>query len=124
MELSGSRIAEIGVEAALDRKANDVVLLDLRGLSSVADFFIICSGNSDTHVEGISNIIEEKLNENDTKLWHREGGKRASWVLLDYIDVIVHIFTEEAREFYGLERLWGDAPKTEYADEADQPVVC
>ena len=119
MELSGSKIAEIGVEAALDRKANNVVLLDLRGLSSVADFFIICSGNSDTHVEGIANIIEEKLKENDTRSWHREGGKRASWVLLDYIDVIVHIFTEEAREFYGLERLWGDAPKTEYEDEAD-----
>ena len=119
MELSGSRIAEIGVEAALDRKANDVVLLDLRGLSSVADFFIICSGNSDTHVEGIANIIEEELKENDTRAWHREGGKRASWVLLDYIDVIVHIFTEEAREFYGLERLWGDAPRTEYDDETD-----
>lgn len=119
MELSGSRIAEIGVEAALDRKANDVVLLDLRGLSSVADFFIICSGNSDTHIEGIANIIEEQLKENDTRPWHREGGKRASWVLLDYIDVIVHIFTEEAREFYGLERLWGDAPRTEYDDETD-----
>ena len=123
MELSGSEIAEIGVEAALDRRANDVVVLDLRGLSSVADFFVICSGNSDTHVEGIAGIIEEKLDEHGAKLWHREGGRRASWLLLDYIDVIIHIFTEEAREFYGLERLWGDAPRTEYDEEIDQPVV-
>ncbi len=124
MALSGSEIAEIGAEAALDRKANEVVVLDLRGLSSVADFFIICSGNSDTHVEGIANIIEEKLDENGAKLWHREGGRRASWILLDYIDVIVHIFTEEAREFYSLERLWGDAPKTEYDEETGEPIVC
>ena len=123
MELRGSEIAEIGVEAALDRRANDVVVLDLSGLSSVTDFFVICSGNSDTHVEGIANIIEQKLSENGAKLWHREGGRRASWILLDYIDAIIHIFTEEAREFYGLERLWGDAPRTEYDEETDQPVV-
>jgi ribosome-associated protein len=123
LELKGSEIAEIGADAALDRRANDVVVLDLRGLSSVADFFIVCSGNSDTHVEGIANIIEEKLHEHNVRLWHREGGKRASWILLDYIDVIVHIFTEEAREFYGLERLWGDAPRTEYDEQTSQPVL-
>ena len=98
MELSGSEIADIGARAALDRKANNVVSLDLRGLSSVTDFFVICSGTSDTHVEGIANIIKEKLEEHNVKLWHREGGRRASWILLDYIDVIVHIFTEEARK--------------------------
>ena len=124
MELNGSKIAEIGAEAALDRRANNVVVLDLRGLSSVADFFVVCSGNSDTHVEGIANIIREKLDEHSVKLWHREGGRRASWILLDYIDVIVHIFTEDAREFYGLERLWGDAPRTEYDEETGQPVAC
>ena len=120
MELKGLEIAEIGAEAAVDRKANDVAILDLRGLSSVADFFVVCSGNSDTHAEGIANIIKEKLDEHSVKLWHREGGRRASWILLDYIDVIVHIFTEDAREFYGLERLWGDAPRTEYDEEIDQ----
>ncbi len=120
MELSGSEIAEIGAEAALDRKANNVVILDLRGLSSVTDFFVICSGNSDTHVEGIADVIEEKLDEHNVRLWHREGGRRASWILLDYIDVIVHIFTEHARELYSLERLWGDAPKIAY-DEDGKP---
>ncbi len=119
LELSGSEIAEIGARAALDRKANNVVVLDLRGLSSVTDAFVICSGTSDTHVEGIANLIEEKLDEHDVKLWHREGGRKASWILLDYIDTIVHIFTEEARDFYGLERLWGDAPKVAYDEETD-----
>ena len=117
MELSGSEIAEIGARAALDRKANNVVVLDLRGLSSVTDFFVICSGNSDTHVEGIADIIEEKLDEHGVKLWHREGGRRAPWILLDYIDVIVHVFTEDARDFYSLERLWGDAVKVTYDEE-------
>ena len=123
MELSGSEIAEIGARAALDRRANNVVVLDLRGLSSVTDFFVICSGNSDTHVEGIADIIKEKLGEHGAKLWHREGGRRATWILLDYIDVIVHIFTEDARDFYRLERLWGDAAKVTYDEGADQVAV-
>jgi ribosome-associated protein len=121
--LSGSEIAEIGARAALDIKANNVVVLDLRGLSSVADFFVICSGNSDTHVEGITSNIEEKLHEEDVKLWHREGERKASWILLDYIDVIIHIFTEEARGFYGLERLWGDAPVISYDEETNESII-
>ena len=121
--LSGSEIAEIGARAALDIKANNVVVLDLRGLSSVADFFVICSGNSDTHVEGITNNIEKKLHEGNVKLWHREGEGKVSWILLDYIDVIIHIFTEEARSFYGLERLWGDAPVTYYDEEANRSIA-
>jgi ribosome-associated protein len=121
--LSGSEIAEIGARAALDIKANNVVVLDLRGLSSVADFFVICSGNSDTHVEGITSNIEKKLYEENIKLWHREGEKKTSWILLDYIDVIIHIFTEEARSFYGLERLWGDAPVIYYDEETNQSTV-
>ena len=120
LELSGSETAEIAAKAALDRKANTVVSLDLRGLSSVADFFVVCSGNSDTHVEGIADIIEEKLKELGLRPWHREGRRKATWVVLDYIDVMVHVFTEEARNFYDLERLWGDAPKVTYDDEANQ----
>ena len=123
MELNGAEIAEIGAEAALDTRANNVVILDLRGLSSVTDFFVICSGNSDTHVEGIANNIEEKLEEHRAKLWHREGGRRATWILLDYIDAIVHIFTEEVRDFYGLERLWGDAPRVEYDEEGNRVAI-
>ncbi len=117
MEISGSEIAEIAAKSAYDRKALDIVILDLKGLSSLTDYFVICRGNSDTHVQGIAERIEESLDEKDVRLWHREGEKKSTWILLDYIDVIIHIFTKDAREFYSLERLWGDAPKTEYGDE-------
>jgi len=123
LELNGAEIAEIGAEAALDTRANNVVILDLRGLSSITDFFVICSGNSDTHVEGIANNIEENLEEHSAKLWHREGGRKATWILLDYIDAIVHIFTEEVRDFYGLERLWGDALRVECDEEGNRVEI-
>lgn len=117
MEISGSEIAEIAAKSAYDRKALDIVILDLKGLSSLTDYFVICSGNSDTHVQGIAERIEESLDEKKVRIWHREGEKKSTWILLDYIDVIIHIFTKEAREFYSLERLWGDAPRTTYEIE-------
>ena len=117
METNGSEIAEIAAKSAYDRKALDVVVLNLKGLSSLTDYFVICSGNSDTHIQGIAEIIEESLDEKKVRIWHREGEKRSTWILLDYIDVIVHIFTKEAREFYSLERLCGDAPRTTYEIE-------
>jgi ribosome-associated protein len=120
LETNGSEIAEIAANAAYDRKALDIVVLNLKGLSSLTDYFVICSGNSDTHVQGIAEIIEESLDDKKVKIWHREGEKRSTWILLDYIDVIVHIFTKEAREFYSLERLWGDAPRTTY--EIEDPI--
>lgn len=116
--MDAAEIADIGAKAALERNAKDVVILDLKGLSSVTDFFVICTGNSTLHVEAIAEFIEEKLREHNVKLWNREGVKRASWILLDYIDVMIHIFTEATREFYGLERLWGDAPRKEYSDNS------
>lgn len=117
MELSGAEIAELSAKSAIDRKALDVIVLDLKGLSSITDYFVICNGTSDTHVEGIAENVEEKLREQGVKIWHREGERKASWILLDYIDVIVHVFTKDAREFYSLERLWGDAPKTTYQED-------
>jgi len=115
--LNGTEIAELATKSAVDRKALDVVVLDLRGLSSFTDYFVICSGTSDTHIEGVAENIENKLYDQGVKLWHREGEKKSSWILLDYIDVIVHVFTKDAREFYSLERLWGDAPKTTYQED-------
>jgi ribosome-associated protein len=120
LELIGKEIAEIAANSALDRRALDVVILDLKGLSSFADYFVICSGTSDTHVDGIARNIEDKLDEKGIKIWHREGERRSTWLLLDYIDVIVHIFLKDAREFYSLERLWGDAPRTIVEYKKDQ----
>ncbi len=99
------------MDAARDRKAEDVVALDLRGLSDVTDTFIICHGSSDRQVAAIVENIERRLLvEAGRKPTHIEGLRRSEWVLMDYIDFVVHVFLEEKREFYRLERLWGDAP--------------
>ena len=98
------------VEAALDKKADDVVVLDLRGLSDVTDYFVICSGSSDRQVRAIADSIEGRLiTELDLTPKNIEGRQSSNWVLMDYIDLVVHVFLEKQRKFYRLERLWGDA---------------
>lgn len=98
------------VEAAREKQAEELVVLDLRGLSDVTDFFIICHGSSDRQVLAIAEGIEERLARNlKRRAANVEGRRRAEWILLDYIDFVVHVFVSEKREFYRLERLWGDA---------------
>ena len=100
---------------ALERKAEDVVVLDLRGISSATDFFLIGTGNSDIQVRAIAEHIREELKKQDgLRADHIEGLDRARWVLLDYIDFVVHVFHPSARDFYQLENLWGDAPRMEF----------
>jgi len=98
-------------EAADAKKALDILVLDLRGLTTSADYFVICSGASSTQVGAIADGIGEALAREGVRPSHIEGGSEASWVLMDVGDVVVHIFQEEARTYYGLERLWGDAPR-------------
>jgi nicotinate-nucleotide adenylyltransferase len=106
------------VEAALDKKAEDLVVLDLRGLSDVTDFFVVCHGTSDRHVLAITESIQDSLREDaGLRPSHVEGDRRAEWILLDYIDLVVHVFIAEKREFYRLESLWGDAPRHEFSAE-------
>lgn len=101
-------------EAALDKKAEDLVVLDLRGLSDVTDFFVVCHGGSDRQVLAIVENIEERLRlDLGVKPAHIEGRRHAEWVLMDYIDFVVHVFVGEKREFYRIERLWGDAERIE-----------
>jgi ribosome-associated protein len=102
---------ERAVEAALAKKARGLVVLDLRGLSDVTDYFIICHGTSTRQVQGISNSIEEALRETKRRPKHIEGYTRGEWVLMDYIDIVVHVFVEERRLYYALEKLWSDAPR-------------
>lgn len=104
--------AEVGraVELALDRKARDLAVLDLRGLSTATDFFIVATGTSDIHVRGVAEHIMEELKKEDVRPSHVEGLRGGRWVLIDYIDFVVHVFHPAARDFYELERLWGDAP--------------
>ncbi len=95
----------------------DVRILDLRELTSVTDFFVICSGSIDLHVKAISDAIVESLEKKKVKVWHIEGYSALRWVLLDYVDVVIHIFDKDARDYYGLERLWGDAPTQALSEE-------
>ena len=100
------------VEAAREKKAEDLLVLDLRGLSDVTDYFVICHGTSDRQVTAIADSIEQRLRrEQHCRPSSVEGRPAANWILMDYIDFIVHVFLEERREFYRLDRLWGDAPR-------------
>jgi ribosome-associated protein len=101
------------VAAAEDKKAVDLVLLDLRKASGFADYFLICSGTNARQIRAIADAIIEALAEEGTKPAHVEGYERSEWVLLDYFDFIVHIFAPETRLFYSLERLWGNAERVE-----------
>lgn len=100
------------VEAALERHARDPVILDLRGLSDATDFFFIVSGDSDVHTRSIADNLVQRLEENGFEPVGIEGGSAGRWILLDYVDVVVHVFLPRVREFYRLEQLWGDAPRT------------
>ena len=98
------------IEAASDRKGVDMLVLDLRGLSDATDYFLLVTGTSDLHVRSIAEHILEELKQEGIRPSHVEGLRAGRWVLIDYIDFVVHIFHPAAREFYQLERLWGDAP--------------
>jgi ribosome-associated protein len=110
---------EVGkaVRAALDKKAGDVVVLDLRGTPAFTDFFILCSGQSQRQVKAIADGVEDALRTAKVRPSHVEGYERAEWVLMDYFTFIVHVFTPQTRTFYSLERLWGDAERIEVSDE-------
>src|SRR5512146_2393152 len=102
-------LAQRAAQIAIDSKAHDVVLLDLRGVTDMTDFFIIASGTSDTHVRSIGEHILEDMKKEGTPAHHVEGLERGRWVLLDFVDFVVHVFHPTLRNFYQLERLWADA---------------
>jgi len=118
MSLKEARtLAKKMINYSLLKKAKDVCLLNMSRLSSMADFFIICHGDSDVQVKAIVDSIMEGMESEGVKAWHREGYSYLNWVLLDYVDVVVHVFQKEARKFYGLERLWGDAEIEKFGTE-------
>jgi ribosome-associated protein len=105
-----------GIAAALDKKAGDVVIMDLRKASSFTDFFVLCTGQNMRQVKAIAEAIEAELKKDGLKPSLVEGYNKAEWVLLDYFDFIFHVFTPSTREFYGLERLWGSAERIPVSD--------
>jgi len=111
------------VDAALEKKATDIVLLKLKGLVSYADYSVICSGRSDRQVQAIAQAIEIKMGERGHRPLGIEGMGEGKWVLMDYGDLVIHIFFEPVRNFYDLEGLWIDAPRQEITEESlAQPV--
>jgi ribosome-associated protein len=98
---------------ALERKAHDVLILDLRGISTATDYFVIAGGRSDVQVKAIADHVLDELKKDGVRPEHSEGLRGGRWALLDYVDFIVHVFHPEARAFYQLENLWGDAPRWE-----------
>lgn len=113
-DINSEVLSEWVVEGMLDKKAIDVVIMDLRQVKhAIADYFIICSGNSDTQIDAISDSIEEQIHKRSKQNpWKREGRQNKEWILLDYVDVVAHVFNKDKRTFYGLEELWGDAKIT------------
>jgi ribosome-associated protein len=106
------------VKAAEDKKANELVVLDLRKAAGFTDYFVICSGTNPRQIRAIADGVMEALSADGEKPAHIEGYDRSEWILLDYFDFIVHVFAPETRVFYGLERLWGNAEQIHAADEA------
>ncbi|MCD0487277.1 ribosome silencing factor [Pedobacter sp. MC2016-14] len=109
-------LSEIAIHGIQEKKGNDIVRLDLRELnSSVSDYFVICNADSSTQVKAIADSVEEEIYKNtQTNPWRKEGQESAEWIILDYFDIVVHIFKTEKRDFYGIEDLWGDAQSTSY----------
>lgn len=97
------------VDLLLAKKAQNILLMDLRKITNIADYFVICHGESDIHVKALAEAVVEGMEKTGEKVWHQEGMSYLHWVLLDYVDIVVHIFQKPERDFYGLERLWADA---------------
>ena len=109
-----AQIARVAVDTASDKKAADVLLLDVKDVTTIADYFVICSGNNARQIQAIAEAIDEELKKQGARLLFREGDAETGWVLLDFGDVIVHIFAPKEREYYRLERLWSEATTVVY----------
>lgn len=111
-------LSDIIVEAALSKKAREVVRMDMRTVSGIADYFVICTGDADQQVKAIVDEVRAKVKEATAELpWRVEGYEQRQWILMDYVNVVFHAFNEEKRQFYNLERLWADAEVEEIVDE-------
>jgi ribosome-associated protein len=111
----------IAIDAARSKKASEVTVLDLRKTGAFTDFFLVCTGSNPRQVHAIADAVEQALKASKVRPAHMEGYERAEWVLIDYFDFVVHVFSPGARQFYGLERLWGNAARIEVADDEPAP---
>ncbi|MBX5436360.1 MAG: ribosome silencing factor [Alicyclobacillaceae bacterium] len=123
MGLPTDRLAVEAANAAADKKAKDIVVLDIHELTPIADYFVICSAHSGTQVDAVARAVRDRLEELGVNCRGAEGLDEARWVLLDFGDVVVHVFREEEREFYRLDRLWGDGKPVPFESQTQDPVT-
>ncbi|MCH6266481.1 MULTISPECIES: ribosome silencing factor [Neobacillus] len=115
--MDNQELLQLTVKAADDKRAENILALNMKGISLIADYFMICHGNSDKQVQAIAREIREKANENGLDVKRMEGFDEARWVLIDLGDVVAHVFHRDERSYYNLERLWGDAPRVDVLSE-------
>lgn len=115
--IDSSALIESITNALHEKKAKEIVLLDVRGLTTLTDYFIVCHGTSETQIRALANSVTEMTKKDiGEAVWKKEGLEARRWIILDYVNVVVHIFSQEKREFYGVERMWNDAVRTELED--------
>ncbi len=114
--MNGKELALKICNAASEKKAKNIIIMDMKGLMFSTDYFVVCSAATATQVRAIADGIEDKLAEEGTEVGHKEGYSEGEWILIDYGDAVAHIFKDENREYYALEKLWGDAEITKYED--------
>jgi len=119
--LTPKQLTEAIAESIFEKKGKDVAIITMKKVTSMSDYFVVCSADSEIQVKAIADNIEDNLTSIGVKVWHREGYKALQWILLDYVDVVVHIFKSDAREFYSIEKLWGDAPIKKLKDPTEKP---
>lgn len=116
---ASKELVELIIEGLQKRKAQDIVIMDVSELTTLTDYFVVCSGNSDTQIKAIADSVEEELLEKaGEKAWKKEGLQARSWIILDFINTVVHVMSKEKREFYNIENMWNDAKVTYIENES------
>jgi ribosome-associated protein len=121
--LNSDKLAEKCAALAWNKKGRGIMILDVRELTDMTDFFVLVSAESEPHAKALTDHLEDELEKEKIKAWHREGYNNLNWVLLDFIDVVVHIFRDRSRQFYDLEKLWGDARIVRLEEDAEDRLV-
>lgn len=116
-------LAKAIANLTIDKKAHDVAIIELKEIASFTDYFVICSADSDTQVKAITDFVLNELRKEDIYVWHSEGYESLNWILLDFVDVVCHIFHKDTRSYYNIEKIWGDAKREEIVDIKEKQVI-
>lgn len=117
-KLNTKKIVEVITEALLSKKGKDVAIMDVSELTTLTDFFVVCHGTSDVQVKALADAVEDEVKKKTgEKAWKKEGLQSRAWVILDYVNIVVHVMSKEKREYYGIERMWNDAKITHLEDK-------